>query len=48
MEKNQLTSAGLPLPPSRVSETLSGKREISTRRAKTLAEFFHVSPAVFI
>ncbi|MGH9328627.1 MAG: helix-turn-helix domain-containing protein [Terriglobia bacterium] len=33
---------------SRVSEILSGKREPSKEQAKKLAEFFHVSPALFI
>ena len=32
----------------RASETLSGKRAISKRQAKILAEFFNVSPALFI
>lgn len=33
---------------SHVSEILSGKREPSKDQAKKLAEFFHVSPALFI
>ena len=31
----------------RVSEILSGKRDISKEQAKTLAEFFHVRPDLF-
>lgn len=31
----------------RVSEILSGKREVSKQQAKKLGEFFHVSPAAF-
>jgi HTH-type transcriptional regulator / antitoxin HigA len=30
------------------SEVLNGKRAVSKAQAKKLAEFFHVSPAVFI
>jgi HTH-type transcriptional regulator/antitoxin HigA len=30
------------------SEVLNGKRAISKAQAKKLAEYFHVSPAVFI
>lgn len=30
------------------SEVLSGKRAISKKQAKALAEFFHVSPELFI
>ena len=48
MEQNNLTSTRLPLPANRVSEILSGKREVSKEQAKTLGEFFHVSPALFI
>jgi HTH-type transcriptional regulator / antitoxin HigA len=33
---------------SHLSEILSGKREPSKEQAKKLAEFFHVSPALFI
>lgn len=33
---------------SHVSEILRGKREPSKEQAKKLAEFFHVSPALFI
>jgi HTH-type transcriptional regulator/antitoxin HigA len=32
----------------RVSELLSGKREVSKDQAKKLGEFFHISPAAFI
>ena len=48
MEENGLASTKLPLPANRVSEILSGKREVSKEQAKILAEFFHVSPALFI
>lgn len=48
MEQNNLTSTKLPLPANRVSEILSGKREVSKEQAKRLGEFFHVSPALFI
>jgi HTH-type transcriptional regulator / antitoxin HigA len=33
---------------SHLSEILGGKRESSKEQAKKLAEFFHVSPALFI
>ena len=33
---------------SNVSEVLSGKREINARQARALAQYFRVSPAVFI
>ena len=48
MEENNLSPADLPLPASRVSEIISGKREASKEQAKTLGEFFRVSPALFI
>lgn len=48
MEQNDLRPAALPLPASRVSEILSGKRSVSKGQARTLAEFFRVSPALFI
>jgi HTH-type transcriptional regulator/antitoxin HigA len=48
MEQNQLAAADLPLPANRVSEILSGKRDVSKEQAKRLAAFFHVSPAAFI
>jgi HTH-type transcriptional regulator/antitoxin HigA len=48
MEQNNLTSTRLPLPANRVSEILSGKREVSKEQAKNLGEFFHVSPALFL
>lgn len=48
MEQNQLAPADLPLSANRVSEILSGTRGVSKEQAKKLAEFFHVSPAVFI
>jgi HTH-type transcriptional regulator/antitoxin HigA len=48
MEENHLKAADLPLRNSRVSEILSGNREVSKADAKALGEFFHISPAVFI
>lgn len=48
MEQNNLTSTKLPLPANRVSEILSGKREVSKEQAKSLGDFFHVSPALFL
>jgi HTH-type transcriptional regulator/antitoxin HigA len=48
MEENNLGTADLPLPASRVSEIASGKREVSKAQAKILAKFFRVSPALFI
>ena len=48
MKENNLDSADLPLPASRLSEILSGKREVSRQQAKSLAAFFRVSPALFI
>ncbi len=48
MEVNHLKPADLPIPASRVSEILSGKRVISKTQARALAERFGVSPALFI
>ncbi len=48
MEENHLKAADLPLPASRVSEILTGKRAISKSQARALAERFGVSPALFI
>lgn len=48
MEENRLKPADLPLPASRVSEILTGKRTISKAQARALAERFGVSPALFI
>ena len=48
MEENRLAPGDLPLPASRVSEILSGKREVSKDQAKALAARFGVSPALFI
>ena len=48
MEENGLKPADLPIPASRVSEILAGKRDISKAQAIALAERFKVSPAVFI
>jgi len=48
MEQHNLKAADLPLPSSRVSEILSGKRAISKQQAIELGKLFHVSPAVFL
>jgi HTH-type transcriptional regulator / antitoxin HigA len=48
MEENHLKPADLPLPGSRVSEILTGKRAISKTQAHALAARFGVSPALFI
>jgi HTH-type transcriptional regulator/antitoxin HigA len=48
MEQNGLAAADPPLSANRVSEILSGKRDVSKGQAKRLGEFFHVSPAAFI
>ena len=48
MEENHLKAADLPLPASRISEILAGKRAISKTQARALAERFGVSPALFI
>jgi HTH-type transcriptional regulator/antitoxin HigA len=51
MESNGLKAVGLaPIfgGRGRVSDVLSGRRNISKEQAKRLAERFHVSPAVFI
>jgi HTH-type transcriptional regulator / antitoxin HigA len=48
MEENHLRAVDLPLRGNRVSEILSGKREVSKADAKALGDFFHISPAVFI
>jgi HTH-type transcriptional regulator/antitoxin HigA len=49
MEQNKLKAADLlPLPSSRVSEILSGKRKISRQQAIDLGKRFRVSPAVFL
>lgn len=48
MEENELKPADLPLPASRVSEILTGKRDVSKTQAVALGEFFRVSPALFI
>jgi HTH-type transcriptional regulator/antitoxin HigA len=48
MEQNGLAPADLPLPANRVSEILSGKRDVSKEQAKRLGAFFRVSPAAFI
>jgi HTH-type transcriptional regulator / antitoxin HigA len=48
MEENNLKPSDLPIPASRVSEILKGKRAISKSQALLLAERFKVSPALFI
>jgi len=48
MAQNGLAAADLPLSANRVSEILSGKREVSKEQAKRLGAFFHISPAAFI
>lgn len=48
MEQNGLKPADLPIPHSRVSEILSGKRSVSKAQAIVLAERFQVSPALFL
>jgi len=48
MEQNDVSAAGLPLPANRVSEILSGKRDVSKEQAKRLGGFFRISPAAFI
>ena len=48
MEQNDLKPANLPIPHSRVSEILSGKRSVSKAQAIVLAERFKVSPALFL
>jgi HTH-type transcriptional regulator/antitoxin HigA len=48
MEQNNLKPADLPLPSSRVSEILSGKRGVSKQQAIDLGKRFRVSPAVFL
>jgi len=48
MEQRGAAPADLPLSASRVSEILSGKREVSKAQAIDLGVFFHVSPALFI
>ena len=48
MDENHLKPADLPLPASRVSEILAGKRAISKAQARALAARFGVSPALFI
>ena len=48
MEQNNLKAADLPLPRSRVSEILSGKRNITKQQAIDLGKRFRVSPAVFL
>ena len=48
MEQNGTKAADLPIPASRVSEILHGKREVSKSQAIDLGAFFKVSPALFI
>ena len=44
MEQHNKKSVDLPIPHTRVSEILSGKRSIIKAQAIALGEFFHVSP----
>lgn len=50
MDEHGLTKSDLPEigPQAVVSEILSGKRELTVKHIRTLAERFHVSPAVFV
>jgi HTH-type transcriptional regulator/antitoxin HigA len=48
MEQHNKKSVDLPIPNTRVSEILSGKRSISKAQAIALGEFFHVSPVLFL
>ena len=50
MEEHGLTQSDLPEIGSQgvVSEILSGKRKLSVRQIRALAERFRMSPAVFI
>jgi len=50
MDEHGLTPSDLPEIGSEktVSEIISGKRELSVRHIRALAERFHVSPAVFV
>jgi len=48
MEQHDKKSVDLPLPHTRVSEILSGKRSISKAQAIALGEFFHVSSILFL
>lgn len=48
MEQTETKAADLPLPPSRASEILKGKRTISKAQAIDLGEFFNISPALFL
>jgi len=48
MDENRLKPADLPIPGSRISEILTGKRAISKAQARALAERFGVSPGLFI
>ena len=48
MEQHNKKASELPIPHSRVSEILAGKRGVSKAQAKALGEFFHVSPVLFL
>ena len=50
MDEHGLTPSDLPEIGSEktVSEVISGKRELSVRHIRVLAERFHISPAVFV
>ena len=50
MDEHRLTTSDLPEIGSEktVSEIISGKKELSVRHIRAMAERFHVSPAVFV
>ena len=48
MEQHNKKAVELPIPHTRVSEILSGKRGVSKAQAIALGEFFHVSPVLFL
>ena len=47
MEQHHKRAADLPIPHTRVSEILSGKRGVSKAQAIALGKCFHVSPVLF-
>lgn len=48
MEQHNKKASDLPIPHTRVSEILSGKRSVSKAQAIELGRFFHVSPVHFL
>ena len=50
MEEHQLTEVELPEigSPEDISKILAGEQELNVKQIKALAEYFHVSPTVFI